>query len=105
HLPRPKNLPSAEWISQASLADHVHLAAQKRRKLVLQVDEIKEAPARVRLERDQDIDIAAEVEIVPQDGAEERQLMDLPLPAEGLDLLQGQGDTGLSRSPDGHARN
>ena len=49
-LPRPQDLAPAEGVPQPPFADHVHPAMEEIRELILQVDEIEQAPACLRLE-------------------------------------------------------
>jgi hypothetical protein len=46
----------------------------------------------VRVELDQDVDVAVRAEIVPQDRAEQRQSRDVVAAAEVGDLVEWDGD-------------
>src|ERR1043165_2187751 len=86
-LPRPQNLVSPKRVIERRFLDEIHFPAEQRRELVLAMHEIPQIPGIVRLENDEQIDVAVVVEIVADHRAEERQLRDPPLAAGLRDAL------------------
>src|ERR1043165_8539169 len=80
-LPRPQNLVSPKRVIERRFLDQIHFPAEQRRELVLAMHEIPQIPGIVRLEDDEQIDVAVVVEIVAKHRAEKRQLGDPPLAA------------------------
>src|SRR3954466_14258936 len=67
--------------------EQVDSPREDRLELLLHVDQVKQAPRRVRSEFDDDVDVAVRSEVRPCHAPEERELRHLPLPAEGAELL------------------
>ena len=76
--------------AEGSWRPEVDGAAQKRRKLFFHPDELEEARSTLRLELDEDVDVALLSKIRPQDGPEEREPPNMVTPAEILDLRTGR---------------
>src|SRR5438132_6266281 len=72
NLPCRQDLVPPKRISQGRLLDEVDFSPEQRFDLIFQVKQIPQIPAGVRLEHDEQIDVAVAAEIVPQHGSEER---------------------------------
>lgn len=81
-----------ERVPEPSPGHQVDAPAQESFELVSHIHEIKETPARIQIERDQDVDVALCREVLPQHRAEEGKLGNPPLLAVGLDRTERQGD-------------
>ena len=84
HLAAAEDCLATKWIGDGGFLHQVNVAAKDRLELLNHVDPFKEAPRCVLGKFNHDIDIAVRAEIITQDGAEERELNDLPFEAESL---------------------
>src|ERR1043165_2369584 len=83
HFARRQNLVSPKRVIERRFLDEIHFPAEQRVELVLAMHEIPQIPRIVRLENDEQIDVAVVVEIVAEHRAEKRQPRDPP-PSAGL---------------------
>src|SRR5947209_6220530 len=75
---------------QRAAADAVDLTAEETLQLALHLHVIEGPPLGVRREGHQQVDVARRTRLAARHRAEERQLADLPAPAEGGDLAAGE---------------
>src|SRR5689334_19993106 len=88
-----EDLVTTERVLQQPLLDEIDSAAtEHRRQLVAHVHVALRRHRLSGLEADQNIDIAVRPEILPEHGAEQREFRDLPLPAEGFNLIDRNWD-------------
>src|SRR5947209_4585572 len=93
-----------ERVAQAPSAHEVDLAAKDLLQIVLHLHEVEEAQPGLRGECDQDVDVTLRREVLPQDRAEESELVDVPFTAEDVESFERQGQLCLGRGLEGHGR-
>ena len=76
---------AAEGVAEALLLDEVHVPAEEGDQFVAHLDQMEEVPRVIGLEAHEDIHVAVGPEVVAEDRAEQGELADPPLAAEGLD--------------------
>lgn len=85
-------------VSQALFFYHVDFSADDRRQFVFHRGQVPQTPGRGRIKGNQHVYVAVGIEVVAQDGTEQRQFVDLPMPGEfgnlvgGNQLYQSLGD-------------
>src|SRR3954468_13718808 len=101
HLMSTEDLAAAEGVPGGVFLDEIHLPAQHLLELLAHGDDVPEAPRRLPVEGHQHVHIAFRREVLPQDRAEYRELLNPPLAAERIQGVQRQMDACAWRL-DGH---
>jgi len=89
HLARSQDFPAAEGIVQSALHDQIYISPEKRFQFVFHIYDIVKTPSMIRLEFNEDVNVAVRAKVITQDGTEEGKFSDLPFEAERLDFFPG----------------
>lgn len=77
-----------------TFADEINVSAQEGFEFGLHLGQGEESPLGGGAKGDEDVDVAVSVEVVAQNGAKQREFVDLPPLAEFGNLVWGEGDVG-----------